>query len=171
MAKGIFFQEISDNSADFLHELSDPELVRARSIPQAVNAQLRKEQIRKLETNIETLREKQVEFNRKMEDYVTNLKRLIDSLRSTSRRDESSAATPASEAATNESGPGSGVHVRCLVCENERTFDHLCILFARESDESIHQPTECYVTDSGTMKKGVFFCSTCGGEMLTIQAP
>ena len=177
MSKGIFFQETSDAAAEFLHELNDPDLVRAQAIPRDVTLQLRREQIRKLEGNIETLREKQSQFNCKMEEYVTNLRRLIDGLHSSPDSQEETAGSPAESggaAVAEPEGPKSeelmGVRVRCQQCEEERTFEHLQILFARESQDSIHQPTECYVTDAGTFKKGVFFCGNCGGEMLTIQA-
>ncbi len=183
MAKRILFQEISDNSADFLHELNDPDLLRARSIPKSVTDQLRQQQARKLETNIATLRQKQIQFNQKMNDYVTGLQRLIGSLKAASGAADpsaSGAADPFAAVAAGSFGKAAtledpalvgGVRVHCQGCECERTFDHLRMLFARESDESIHQPTECYVTDCGTIKKGTFFCETCGAEMLTIRSP
>lgn len=163
MSKGIFFQEISGDTSEFLHELSDPDLVRAQSIPSEVSARLRGAQVEKLQLNISTLRKKQAEFNRKMDDYVGNLERLIRSLES---------VTPAqTNAAPGVEGPeNQTTMVRCQNCEDERTFDDLNVLFARESEESIHQPTECYVSKSGEIKKGVFFCSSCGGETLTIQS-
>ncbi len=163
MSKGIFFQEISSDTSEFLHELSDPDLVRAQSIPSEVSAHLRSAQVEKLQHNVETLRNKQNDFNRKMDDYVGNLERLIQSLESS----KSSAAKAIDATLAEES---SVTRVTCQSCEDQRTFDDLNVLFARESEDSIHQPTQCYVSKSGEIKKGVFFCSSCGGETLTIQS-
>ena len=173
MPRGIFFQELSAQASEFLHELADPDLVRARSLPPAVAAKLRTEQVRKLEANIATLREKQEQFNRRMEEYVVNLRRLIASLEVASRRDEG--RDPSIDAvgpsdAGDAGGACRGTRVCCQHCESERVFEEIRILFARESADSIHRPTECYVDDAGTIKKGVFFCSRCGGETLTIRA-
>ena len=169
MSKGIFFQEISDQGTDFLQELNDPALMRADRIPLEVSIQLRDNQIRKLEGNIETLRSKQSEFNRKMEEYITNLRRLIESLERANGIDSENASDSSPDVAP-PSQQTNGIHVSCLKCEDQKTFPDLRIIFARESEESILTPTECYVAESGEIKKGVFFCSDCGGEMLTIRA-
>jgi hypothetical protein len=162
MAQNIFFRELSADATEFLHELSDPELLRAREIPPEVAISLRREQVRKLEQNIATLRNKRAEFNRKMDEYVDVLRRLIASLESAGNR--------GGEPDCRAEGHGGGVLVRCVRCDDERAFDQLRILFARESADSIEQPTECYVCDAGVIKKGVFLCGRCGGESLTIRA-
>ena len=109
MDESIFFQESSSDSAEFLHELSDPNLLRPPSFSPAAAIQLRKEQVRKLQENIRVLRKKQAEFNDKMEDYIANLNRLIESL-------ERSITTDLSRVPADGAHSGA-THVRCLKCE------------------------------------------------------
>ena len=154
----ITFEENGARTADFLHELNDPDLVRPRSVPSAVMAQLRREQVAKLEQNITVLRSKQVEFNSKMEEYIDNLRRLIHGLEKTP-----------SEAEDVEK-EDFGTYVRCTKCEADRVFEGLHVLFARESSESFSVPTQCYVSYDGRIKKGMFTCRDCGGDSLTIRA-
>jgi len=163
MKNGIFFQEISADCSAFLHELTDPSLLRASAIPHDVSTQLRQQQIERLEKNVATLRRKQAEFNARMTEYISHLNRLIEGLTSDER--------PAPSSGNGAQDAGDGIHVRCQNCKAEESFPDLQFIFARESDESILQPTECYVSEAGAIKKGVFYCSSCGGEMLTIQVP
>lgn len=157
MRRAIHFQETSSKASDFLHELSDPDLLSFPGMSSEVKHQLREAQISRIEKNISVLRAKQADFNRKMEDYVSNLRRLIGSLhRGVERKSVST--------------PSGGTVVRCTQCESEKRFTNLQILFARESVETLNSPTECYVCDDGVLKKGVFQCSECGGESLLIRS-
>lgn len=153
---GIVFLELSSRAADFLHELSDPGVVRPEALAPEIVEELRAEQIARLRENIVSLRQRQDEFNRKIDEYVGNLERLIRSLEA------------APENARNGRGR-SATHVTCPRCAAERDFPHLRIIFARESDESFLSPTDCYVSDHGRLVKGRFRCTACGAESLTIR--
>ena len=61
----IEFLEVSQNASDFLHELSDPDLLRSRDIPNAVKLELRKHQISRLRATVSVLTAKREEFNRR----------------------------------------------------------------------------------------------------------
>jgi hypothetical protein len=157
----IQFQQTRCDSGDLLHELTDPGLLRARTLSTTVANELRRGQIAKLQENIRILRAKQAEFNAKMEQYVANLERLMDSIQRSIARELARSPTSA--------GSRAGTHVRCQGCQQERTFPELEVIFARESDESLNLPTQCYVSDQGRIKKGVFSCRRCGSEHLTIR--
>jgi hypothetical protein len=159
--EAITFQKTSHQAAEFLHELNDPALVRLPHLSEDVIRQLRREQALKLEQNIATLRAKQVEFNRRMESYISNLRELVRNLESATeaRRDESAGGR----------GQANGTHVRCTSCHAERTFHGLLVLFARDSDDAYNVPTECYVSEAGAILKGRFACRECGSEALTIR--
>lgn len=160
----IQFQEISVRATDFFHELSDPALLRGGEMPPRATVELRKQQIARLRENILLLTAKREEFNRKLDEYIENLKSLIRSLeRSISRelRRSSQDSDPSTAHATL---------VRCLSCDHERVFKHMQVIFARESDESISLPTEVYVLDGTALKKGLFRCDSCGAGNLVIRA-
>jgi hypothetical protein len=156
----ILFRETNSDPGEFIHELNDPDLLRMRSLSPPASVQLRREQVARLERNIELLRAKQVEFNRKMDEYIVNLARLIESLEKGIAADESRCPGE----------PHRGTHVRCLRCQAQRTFRRLEIIVARESDDSLTSPTECYVSEMGKLKKGVFYCLSCGSEALVIRS-
>lgn len=159
----IEFQEVSTNASDFLHELNDPDLLRNRDIPEAVKLELRKHQISRLRATISVLTAKREEFNRKMEEYVGNLQRLVATLES---KAEDSRGEPGAGPATEPTL----TRVCCLRCETERRFEGLKVVFARESEESLSRPTELYVLLGGSLKKGHFQCLKCGTESLVIKA-
>lgn len=158
MRRSIYFREISSQAAEFLHELDDPELLRMPHLAPDVRSQLRRAQVARIEESISLLRARQEEFNQKMEEYVANLRRLMTSLLAGARESQSSPV---------EAG---GTRVRCPRCEREERFANLQILFARECADSFNSPTECYVSEDGEIKKGVFSCRECGGESLLIRA-
>ena len=159
----IEFQEVSQNASDFLHELNDPDLLRSRDIPNAVKLELRKHQISRLRATVSVLTAKREEFNRKMEEYVGNLQRLVVTLED--KADDGPDAAPAPESTDQ-----TFTRVSCLRCETERRFDGLKVVFARESEESLTRPTELYVLEDGSLKKGHFQCLKCGTESLVIKA-
>lgn len=159
----IQFLETSTSPKDFLHELNDPNLLRAKALPPSARVELRRQQIVKLRENIKVLGSKRAELNRKIGDYIVSLQGLIASLEKTVRAEqdqhsEVAVVTPP------------GTQVRCLVCETERVFRDLQVIFARESDESLALPTEVYVLADGTIKKGRFACGACGTESLVIRS-
>ncbi len=167
----IEFQEVSQNASDFLHELNDPDLLRSREIPNAVKLELRKHQISRLRATVSVLTAKREEFNRKMEEYVGNLQQLVATLQAMDADDEASgggAAGPPPPASESTDSPVT--RVSCLRCETERRFDGLKVVFARESEESLTHPTELYVLESGSLKKGHFQCLKCGTGSLVIKA-
>ena len=155
----IQFEEVSSNAVDFLHELNDPNLLRNREIPAAAKTELRRHQVARLRSTISILEAKRDEFNRRMSEYLTNLGQLIDKL----------GGGDAEDAGSNHDADRS-TQVRCLHCESERDFNHLNVIFARESEESLQSPTELYVLDRGELKKGHFRCTNCGTEGLVIRA-
>lgn len=155
---GIDFHESDEKVADFIHELADPQLLRTASLPSRVVRELRKGQILRLERNIEVLLEKRREFNQKMDAYIENLRSLIESLAAGGNAGEGTATV------------GGGTRVRCTHCDKERFFEELQVIFARESQETMDAPTECYVSCRGRIKKGVFRCLECGGDSLVIRA-
>ncbi len=157
----IFFEEVSGNAGDFLHELSDPNLLRNREIPVSAKTELRRHQVARLQATISVLSEKRREFNRRMDEYVQNLEKLVENLES------ELPIEPEAEDATDSSGC---TRVCCLHCETERCFEELNVVFARESEESLEQPTELYVLEKGSLKKGHFRCVVCGTESLVIKA-
>lgn len=158
----IEFQEVSQNAGDFLHELNDPALLRSREIPGAVKLELRRHQIARLRATVSVLTAKREEFNRRMEEYIGNLQRLVASLEA--RSDEDASGT------VSESTGPTVTRVSCLRCETERCFDGLKVVYARESEESLTKPTELYVLEDGSLKKGHFQCLKCGTESLVIKA-
>ena len=160
----IEFQEVSANASDFLHELNDPTLLRNRDIPSAVKLELRRHQISRLSATISVLAAKREEFNRRMEEYVSNLGRLVATLEKSLETDK---VQPESGAPTKHP---TLTRVCCLHCETERRFEGLKVVCARESEESLTQPTELYVLDRGSLKKGHFRCLKCGTESLVIKA-
>ncbi len=158
----IEFQEVSRNASDFLHELNDPDLLRNRDIPGAVKLELRRHQVSRLRATISVLTAKREEFNRKMDEYLGNLEQLVATLE---RKADVGPDDPLPNAAHQTM-----TRVSCLRCETERRFDGLKVVFARESEESLTRPTELYVLDSGSLKKGHFQCLRCGSESLVIKA-
>ena len=163
MDSDILFEELSADAEKFLHELEDPDLVRNRKLPPSVTVELRREQVKRLERIIRQLRAKQEEFNQKIEDYVANLRRLAASLERRVHRD-------LQDTTVRRNSSEKGTLVSCLSCSSEKTFERIAVLFARESDESLHRPTQCYVSDTGRIKKGIFRCTRCGSGSLTIRS-
>jgi hypothetical protein len=159
----IKFQEVSSTATEFLHELSDPDLLRNRRIPPAAAIELRKQQVLKLQQNIVVLVGKREEFSRRMTEYIHNLEKLVRSL-------ENGISTDGEQAGESQTLASTGTKVRCLNCETERNFRKLQIIFARESAESMATPTEVYVLEGGSLKKGHFACRACGTESLVIQS-
>lgn len=153
----IIFRELSARATDFLHELDDPAIVRPGALSSDVAQLLRAEQVHRLRANIASLRERQREFNQKIEEYIDNLERLVASLE----------RSPPSRG--DHERPKTATLVTCPSCRGEREFPELHVIFARESDESLTSPTDCYVSDRGRLVKGRFRCETCREEALTIR--
>jgi hypothetical protein len=165
MSQAIVFQVISSKPTDFLHELNSPDILRSQLMPPGATIELRRQQIAKLQESISVLTAKREEFQRKMEDYITSLQELIRGLeRSILSEIEKSGA------AEGSSLPDAAIHVRCLRCETEKVFAELQIIFAKESTESLSLPTEMYVLEGGSLKKGHFRCECCGTDNLVIQS-
>ncbi len=160
-AKGIYFSEISSNPSDFLAELNDPHLHKGMPLPPAVASALRRQQVARMENNIGLLRRKQEDFNRKMEEYIQNIRALIGTL-------ERSMASEERDAAPAARGPG-GTEVRCLTCGDVKHFRNLRVIVGRDSEESLARPTQVIVDDGGKIKKGTFSCPSCGDESLLIR--
>ena len=159
----IEFQELSTEAGDFLHELNDPNLLKNREIPSRAKREFRKHQLTRLRATIAVLSAKREEFNRRMSEYIENLTRLVENLEKSAQSDENLSAGTAREHLVQ-------TRVQCMHCSTERSFDELKVLFAKESEESFSQPTELYVLDHGSLKKGHFFCSSCGTQSLVIKA-
>ena len=159
----IQFQTVSSKATEFLHELNDPDLLRNQELPPAATLELRKQQVVKLQQNIAMLVSKREEFSRRMAEYIGNLEALIRCL-------EKGIASDGERASEAKAPAIRGTKVRCLSCETERNFRKLQIIFARESEESIETPTEVYVLEGGSLKKGHFACHCCGTESLVIQS-
>ncbi|MEM7234207.1 MAG: hypothetical protein AAF517_18660 [Planctomycetota bacterium] len=156
-SESIFFEESSVRAEDFLHELNDPSLVQPAELDPELRERLRQTQVEKLRVNVLTLRRKQSEFHRKMEEYIANLEGLIAKIEKRDGPGE------------NPSDVGGSTFVRCTQCSSERTFTDFRVIFARESDEAMDSPTQCYVSEAGAIKKGLFACRSCGSSFLTIQ--
>ena len=160
----IEFQEVSANASDFLHELNDPNLLRNRDVPSAVKMELLEAQISRLRATILVLGAKREEFNRKMEEYIRNLTQLVATLEKSFQIDDRQTAP------NPQTTHRALTKVCCMHCAMERRFEGLKVVFARESEESLSQPTELYVLEHGSLKKGHFRCLKCGTESLVIKA-
>jgi hypothetical protein len=159
--KGIFFSEISANPSEFLGEVWDGELHKGAPLPASVSSALRREQVARLTNNIGLLRKKQEEFNRKIEQYIQNLRALIGTLERSMTPEERDPASAAE--------PRGGTEVRCLTCGEEKLFRDLRVIAGRESEESFTNPTQVIVEDGGKIKKGTFACPRCGNGNLLIR--
>ena len=158
----IFFEEATNvDTAELLDQLTDPEAYRRKAIPLPCAHVLKRQQIDKLQANIQVLRRKQEEFTRRMDDYIQNIHGLIRALEGSMREEANSAAF-------RESVTG-GTQVRCVGCGSEKKFDSVLILSARDSADAIHHPTEVVVDDNGTLRKGTFRCPSCGNQQLLIR--
>lgn len=168
MKSPIRFNELTSSTGEFLHEMNAPDLLRPGRLSQGVVRSLREEQVERLRRNISVLRHKQDEFNRRIDEYVANLEQLILGL----ERRSSDPAPPGRESQRPRDGDPEldiGTTVRCLRCGVSHHFDGLTVISARESDESLDSPTQCYVHLDGSLRKGVFRCESCGSEALQIR--
>ncbi len=157
----IQFEELQADANQLLRELRSPQTQKNLRVPVPVAEQLRRQQIERLRENIAVLRQKQLEFNGKMKDYIMGLERLIENLES----GESAGTDPSAE---SEASSG-GTHVRCVGCGSERLFPDVDVLVAMEPEEFLTRPTEVIVQRAGQLKKGYFNCPSCGGYNLTIK--
>ena len=165
MPQAIVFQVISAKPTDFLHELNSPDILKSQLMPPGATIELRRQQILKLQESIAVLTAKREEFQRKMEDYIASLEELIRGLeRNILSEIEKTGAAEGSAL------PEAAIHVRCVRCEAEKVFADLQIIFARESAESLSLPTELYVLEGGSLKKGLFRCEGCGTDNLVIRS-
>ena len=155
----IRFEEISANTSELLQEMTLPGLKRSGRLPAHTAAELRKHQIARLEENIQILRKKQAEFHRKMEDYIGSIRNLIDNLR----------RGPASPESAGAPENFMGTLVRCVGCGAEKEFPDVEVLFAKEPEDFLTQPTEVIVQQQGQLKKGIFKCPNCGDCNITIR--
>lgn len=159
----IRFQETSATATDFLHELNDPALLKTREMPPQAAVALRRKQIHRLRENIVLLTAKREEFNRKLDDYIENLRNLIRTIESGLREELEKAARSAAE------GEAKATVVRCLSCDAQRVFKDIQVLYAKECDDSLEAPTAVYVLEGTTFKKGHFVCDSCGDGHLVIR--
>jgi uncharacterized protein (DUF983 family) len=163
--ENIEFREKSSNPADFIFELSDSSGQKhiKKNFNSSAAEALRRQQVARLEANIVLLRKKQEEFNRKMEDYIQNIRTLIGCLHramaSERRQTSEKYAQPQRE----------GTQVRCLTCGQEKLFKDFMVLLARDSTKTNDQTTELIVNDGGKIKKGFFQCPQCGNKNLLIR--
>ncbi len=155
----IVFEEITIATGKLMQELASPEARKNRKVPFPVASQLRQHQITRIEENIQVLRRKQAEFNKKMEDYVQSLESLLKSLQ------EGGDAQADSE---DLEDPG-GTYVRCIGCGLERQFEEVHVLVALEPEDYLAEPTEVIVQKEGELKKGLFKCPQCGNSNMTIR--
>ena len=163
MSDAIIFEVLSSDSDEFIHEFAEPGTLRLPTVSQEASTEVCRGQIKKLRQNILHLRSQQALLNEKIEDYVRHVGALIEQLESDlSVRGELTAVV-------GEQNDRSGTTVKCLSCDHEKHFPDLEIIFARESDESLLKPTQCYVRDASTIKKGIFRCLRCGGQALMIR--
>ncbi len=161
--KAIFFEETSSNPAEFINEIGDSDHYRSKSISPQATKILRRQQVGRLEANIGFLRQKQEEFNRKMEEYIESIRSLIKNLEQSVAGDATPVEAPVPAPAA------AGTQVSCLSCGREAVFRDIQVIVARDSTESINAPTELIVEREGLIKKGTFRCSDCGNENLTIR--
>ncbi len=161
--KAIFFEETSSNPAEFISELGDSRLYRSKSVSAQTTRILRRQQVGRLEANIDFLRQKQNEFNRKMEEYIESIRSLIRSL------EQSVAGETTPLDARPIAAPAFGTQVKCLLCGREAVFRDIQVIVARDSMDSIQAPTELIVERGGLIKKGSFRCPECGNENLSIR--
>jgi hypothetical protein len=160
--KDIIFEELETTPADIMNEIAGAGMDRQVPIDRGASRELRRRQVARLEDNIVLLRRKQEEFNRKMEEYIQNIRALIGSL-------ERSLAAEA-QAGPEPPRPTAGsTQVRCLSCGQEKVFEDFRVIAARDSEESIDRPTVLIVEESGKIKKGTFSCPQCGNENLLIR--
>lgn len=162
----INFEELKSDAAQLMQELGSPDALKNLRVPFPVAVELRKHQIARLEDNITILRRKQDEFNRKMEDYISSLTRLIANLRRGVQRDSKKPAVGEPAPAAEKLG---GTHVRCVGCGAERDFIDVNVLVALEPEDYLARPTEVIVQKAGQLKKGFFSCPRCGEYNLTIR--
>jgi hypothetical protein len=161
----IRFEETSTNTSEILHEMSLPSLKRNFSLPAQTAMDLRRYQIVRLEENIQVLRQKQEEFHRKMEDYIASIRNLINNL----RRGLDSPAGSEAPAPAPRIDAAAGTHVRCIGCGDEKDFPDVEVLYAKEPEDFLAQPTEVIVQQRGQLKKGIFRCPSCGDCNITIR--
>ena len=154
-ASGIFFEELTANPADLLFELTRPEYATRKTMSPATAEFLRNQQALRLEGNIASLRKKQEEFNRKMEEYIQSLRSLINSL------------TPPADGVA-KSRPG-GTHVSCLGCGSIKVFSDIQVISSLGLPVSVPRPLELIVATGETIKKGIFHCPTCGNSHLIVR--
>ena len=157
--KGIVFEEANLGPEDFLNRLTEPGQIKRKVLPPGSAQAIHRRQLARLQKNIEVLRKKQKEFNQKIEEYVGSLESLILNF---------------NRSMVHESPPGEGslpggTRVRCINCGREKVFEKMLVLLARDSTESITQPTALIVDDGGEIKKGTFRCPTCGNYQFQIQ--
>jgi hypothetical protein len=160
--KDIIFEELETTPADILSEIADTGTDKPAAIDPGASRELRRRQVARLEDNIVLLRRKQDEFNRKMEEYVQNIRALIGSL-------ERNLAAEAQESPPPARQPVGSTQVRCLSCGQEKVFEDFRVIAARDSEESLDRPTILIVEESGKIKKGTFSCPQCGNENLLIR--
>ena len=163
-SRSIEFKELSSDAKEFLHELNDPNLLKNREVPAAAKLQLKKHQVSRLRSTISVLEAKREEFTSKMSQYIGNLTRLVESLETNIEDDATVARTAPISAGSGET------RVQCLHCNIERSFTPMNVIFARESETSLGEPTELYVLAGESVKKGYFVCCVCGTQSLVIKA-
>lgn len=166
----IHFEEIQADIGELVQQIGAPGAERNGELPFSISVELRKMQIKRLEENIGVLRKKQEEFHRRMENYVSSLKNLIDSLQQGLTRDlREHKEQPDRNEASKAGVQLHGTVVRCVGCGAEKKFPDVNVLVALEPDEFLTRPTEVIVQDEGQLKKGYFKCPRCGECNLTIK--
>jgi hypothetical protein len=160
--KDIIFEELETTPTDILNEIAETGMEKQAQIDPEASRELRRRQVARLEDNIVLLRRKQEEFNRKMEEYIQNIRALIGSL-------ERNLAAEARVGPAPVRMTVGSTQVRCLSCGQEKVFEDFRVIAARDSEESLDRPTVLIVEESGKIKKGIFSCPQCGNENLLIR--
>ncbi len=161
LPKGIYFEEVPASPADLLSEVASSGQKRRTALSSSAARTLRRQQVSRLGENIVLLRRKQEEFNRKMEEYIQNIRALAGSLERSLGAEE---REPDSETGRRLR---EGTQVRCLSCGEETEFQDLTVLVDCDGSES--GADLLIVDDGGELRKGSFSCPLCGNENLLIR--
>jgi len=159
---GIVFHEISSNPDDFLSDLVDADLRKARNLSPAAVCALRRHQVARLEGNVAFLQKKQEEFNRRMEEYIQSIRALIGSVERSLDAEGIHGRRPAAKAR-------GGTRAHCVSCGAATVFRDLHVIAGRDSLESLGEPAGLIVDDAGALKKGSFSCPRCGSGSILIR--
>ena len=124
-------------------------------IPAGITRVIREEQVARLQSNLQLLKAKQDEFNRRIGAYTQQIEALLTTL----AREETDAPHPSPQSPV--------LHVRCVGCGRERNFDGYTVVKAFEPAQNLDGPTELWVHTPEGLRRGMFRCPECGAASLT----